>query len=136
MANMGPLPKPDGERQRTNAPTIPTTNLPAGGFQGPIPECPVELGAAGRRWWLWAWRTPQAAAWSPGDLYVVGRRALLEDEVAKGGDVRGVSQAAVQLEDRLGLSAKAMAQLRWRIVEDEVVVPAGEPVKRRTLKAV
>ena len=135
MAGMGPLPKPDGERQRTNAPTIPTTNLPAGGFKGPIPDCPVPLGTAGERWWSWAWRTPQAAAWSPGDLYVIGRRALIEDEFAAGGDLRGLSQAAAQLEDRLGLSPKAMAQMRWRIVE-EVAQATAPTQQRRTLKAV
>lgn len=76
----GPLPKPD--RQRRNPPTIPTTDLPAGGRKGPAPKVPdgYELGKQGAGWWRWAWKTPQAAAWSAGDLYLVARRARLEDD--------------------------------------------------------
>lgn len=32
-------------------------------------------------WWEWAWRTPQAAAWDDGALFVVARRAQLEDDL-------------------------------------------------------
>lgn len=77
----GPL--PTGKARRRNAPTIPTTNLPEGGFTGEIPECPYDLAAAGAAWWTWAWRTPQAAAWDPGSLYALARRAQLEDDVAR-----------------------------------------------------
>lgn len=80
MAARGPLPNPN--RRRRNAPTIPTTNLPAAGRQEPAPECPYELAEAGARWWAWAWALPQACAWSDGDLYVVARRARLEDDIA------------------------------------------------------
>lgn len=80
MAGNGPLPNPN--RRRTNPPTIPTTKLPASGYQGEIPECPYRLEAAGEAWWLWAWRTPQASAWDPGSLYSLARRARLEDTLA------------------------------------------------------
>ena len=84
MGQRGPLPKPDDQRARRNAPTIPTTNLPVSGRSGPVPEPPswVALGEAGLAWWQWAWRTPQAAAWSVGDEVVVSRRASLEDDLA------------------------------------------------------
>ena len=77
----GPL--PDAHHSRRNAPTIPTTNLPAGGRAGPAPRIPkgTALGAAGRAWWRWAWSTPQAAAWDAGSFQVVLRRARLEDAV-------------------------------------------------------
>lgn len=81
MAGNGPLPDPN--RRRTNTAAIPTTNLPAGGYTGEIPECPYDLAAAGTAWWEWAWRTPQAAAWDPGSLYSLARRAQLEDDVAR-----------------------------------------------------
>jgi hypothetical protein len=149
----GPLPDP--KHHRRNAPTIPTTNLPAGGRQGPAPRIPkgsVELGAAGRAWWRWAWSTPQAAAWDAGSFQVVLRRARLEDAVAlleefdlgeppsdpaevpeyletlkwviqvlKGAatGVLGVMREMRELDDRLGLTPKAMAQLRWSIVAEE-----------------
>lgn len=143
----GPLPNP--ERRRRNAPTIPTTDLPAGGRKGAAPKPPVgyELGAEGAAWWAWAWKTPQAAGWSSGDLYVIARRAALEDdfaairavdtelvldpyeddEVLKGlisrlkalavGELQ-VAKEAREIDDRLGLTPKGMAALRWRIVAD------------------
>lgn len=78
----GPLPDP--KHRHREAPAIPTTSLPVGGRKGDPPTRPahVELAAAGEAWWLWAWATPQAAAWSAGDLYVVARRAALEDDLA------------------------------------------------------
>lgn len=77
-----PGPLPDPMARRRNAPTIPTTRLPASGFRGDVPPSPYELGAAGAAWYAWAWRTPQAAAWDAGSLYAVARRAHLEDDVA------------------------------------------------------
>ena len=78
----GPLPDPNA--QRRNKPTIPTTALPAKGRPGPVPKAPngYEFGPRASAWWQWAWKTPQAASWSAGDLYVVARRALLEDDIA------------------------------------------------------
>lgn len=147
----GPLPNPN--RRRRNAPTVPTTELPASGRKGRAPNCPYVLGPDGTGWWRWAWTLPQAAAWSKGDLYVVARRARLEDDIGTlgfgdeldltdlldGGDPNGIRrvEAALatlkrlcagkltiekemrELDDKLGLSPKAMAYLRWKIVDDE-----------------
>lgn len=147
----GPLPNP--QRRRRNAPTVPSTSLPASGRKGRPPSCPYGLGDAGVAWWRWAWGLPQACAWGHGDLYAVARRALLEDEHARlefvdgldfadllaGADdeaIRNVEFAlstlkgcatgtlAIKkemdaLDDRLGLNPKALAALRWSIVEDE-----------------
>lgn len=166
----GPLPKPNARRR--NAPTIPTTDLPAGGRKGPAPKLPAgyELGADGLAWWGWAWRTPQSAAWSDGDLYVVARRAGLEDALGAlrqadlGVDVGEllddetgdalrwlvgrlkalavgelqVAKEARELDDRLGLTPKGLAALRWKIVPDVVEVrpqrTVGSP--RERLRAV
>lgn len=150
-----PGPLPNAETVRRNAPTIPTTALPASGFNGDIPEVPshYELGGSGRAWWQWAWRTPQAAGWSAGDLYIVARRAMLEDDIkataaadwsmdldglsdSDMSEVRSVVNAlkslvtgrlsilkeARDLDDRLGLSPKGLAALRWKIVEDAPAV--------------
>lgn len=156
----GPL--PDANHRRANAPTIPTTSLPAGGRPGPAPRVPKDstLGAAGRAWWRWAWSTPQAAAWDTGSFQVVLRRARLEDtvrvledfdlgdppsdpdeldgyletvkwviQVLKGAatGVLGVMREMRELDDRLGLTPKAMAQLRWSIVAEEE--PEKAPVE-------
>lgn len=82
MAGRGPLPNPNARRR--NAPTIPTTTLPAGGRAAPAPDVPdaYPLGEAGRAFWDWAWTTPQAASWDDGATYTVARRASLEDDLA------------------------------------------------------
>lgn len=80
----GPL--PSRSRRRRNAPTIPTTELPASGRKGRIPKPPawVELGDAGAAYWVEAWRSPQSAAWGVGQGFepLVARRAMLEDDLA------------------------------------------------------
>lgn len=144
---MPALPNPN--RRRANAPTIPTRALPAGGRTAPAPRVPAfaRLGTAGKAWWRWAWKTPQAAAWAGGHEGIVARRASLEDDLAAleavegldfldvlGADRAGEVKTAIirlaalagnrlsilreirELEDRLGLSPKGMAQLHWEIV--------------------
>lgn len=162
----GPLPKSSGQRRRVNAPTIPTTNLPASGRVGPVPKPPrwVSLGPAGLAWWRWAWRTPQAVAWSAGHEAALARRAELEDDVAALARVDGLDLSGVddregtervvsalarlasgklsllkemrELDDRFGLTPKAMAALRWTIVTDEEKKPAAQPATVRRLRAV
>ena len=146
----GPLPDPGAARR--NAPTIPTTTLPASGFKGPCPEPPEypTLGEAGRTWWNWAWRTPQAAGWGPGMESMIARRASLEDDLRviaepepldlievlnakSAAEVRkvigqlagvvtgrlGVMREMRELDDRLGMTPKGLAALRWTIVDDD-----------------
>jgi hypothetical protein len=109
MGQRGPLPKPDDQRARRNAPTIPTTNLPASGREGDVPEPPewIALGAAGLAWWTWAWKTPQAAAWSDGDLCIIARRASLEDDLAVQGTVDTIDLVLADIAD-----AETTAQVR------------------------
>lgn len=149
----GPLPDPNA--QRRNAPTIPVTELPAEGYQGEIPDVPcwVTLEAAGARYWSWAWRTQEAAAWGTGAVSVVARRAALEDdlaaiELATHHDLGGILESAwdrdkedfidlvsstfrvlgklaggkarisaemLKMDEQLGLTPKARAQLRWTV---------------------
>lgn len=155
----GPLPNPN--HRRRNEPTIPTTALPAGGRRAPAPTPPesADLGEAGVAWWQWAWVTPQAAGWSAGDLYMIARRASLEDDLATIASVEGVDLAELlgaeldaefrgvigrlaalatgrlplfreirELDDRLGLTPKGLAALRWTIVDD--ATPGEQPEER------
>lgn len=147
----GPLPKPADQRRRRNAPAIPTTNLPRGGRVDPAPRCPYKLDRKGRAWWKWAWSTPQACAWDEvGHLYLVARRAQLEDDLealvgapieigledlldakskravdalvgalrAAAGGKLSLCREMREIDDRLGLTPKGLAQLRWQIVAD------------------
>jgi hypothetical protein len=115
----GPLPDPNAIRR--NAPTIPTTDLPASGRTTPAPDVPswITLGEAGLAWWEWAWHTPQACGWSDGNLVTVAHRASLED-VLQGDEKSRVSiiKEMREADARLGLTPKGMADLRWRVVDD------------------
>jgi hypothetical protein len=77
----GPAPEPNARRR--NKPTITNEDLPAEGRKGKPPAVPkaYKLKAAGRAWWNWAWKLPQATKWDKGSLYVVARRAQLEDDI-------------------------------------------------------
>jgi len=89
----GPLPKPGAVRR--NEPTIPGTVLPPGGRKGRAPAVPkgYKLGPAGKAWWAWAWKLPQATAWDKGSLYFAARRAVLEDDLAAIDNFNGLDLA-------------------------------------------
>lgn len=126
---MPPLPKPPDRRRRHAAPTIPTTYLPASGRHTPAPRLPrwMKLGPTGRAWWRWAWKLPQACGWDVGAVPVVARRAQMEDLWAAEPSVSW-SREMRELEDRLGLTPKGRALLRWEIVDDQYQPgPGGEP---------
>lgn len=110
----GPLPKPD--KRRRNAPTIPTTELPASGRKGRPPKIPegYELGKAGRAFWKFAWGTPQAAAWDRGSHYLIARRASLEDDLVTldGGVDLGELLSAVEDDEVAERISEAMATLK------------------------
>lgn len=139
----GPL--PTGNARRRNAPTIPTTVLPAEGRKGRAPKIPKwwDLGESGRAFWSFAWHTPQAHAWDVVSvLDVVARRAHLvdflgtipEDEVSKRGTVLREMR---ELDDRLGLTPKSLAALRWKILDtseavvEDSVAPAVTSLEER-----
>jgi len=170
----GPLPKT--KKRRTNQPTIPTTELDVSGRKGRPPKVPgaYNLQKAGTEWWKWAWSTPQALAWDSGALYVIARRAQLEDDLAlvdspfeatdlaellgvdedeaigkleyivnrlaalAGGRLPIVKEMR-ELDKRLGLDPKAMAELRWEIVDKSEAKaddsPAPGPASKKQKKA-
>lgn len=110
-----PGPLPDPNHRHRNVSVIPTTSLPANGRSGAPPRSPYALGAAGKRWWKWAWTTPQACAWDAGSVYAVARRAQLEDDLADERTAPRLRESR-ELEDRLGLTPKGLAALRWKII--------------------
>lgn len=159
----GPLPNP--QRRRANQPTIATTALPAAGRTGPTPDAPAsaDLSTAGLAWWEWAWHTPQATAWDAGSLYVIARRASLEDDLATMGhlesldaidllraeDARAFRELVTrlsalaggrlkvcsemrELDKVLGLTPKAMADLRWSI--DKTEAPAAQEPQEASVR--
>lgn len=143
MAGRGPL--PTGTAVRRNQPTIPTTNLPSTGRTTPIPKPPAlyVFGDRAADWWAWAWRTPQACAWDDGSLFAVARRAQLEDQietVERATERSAVAREMRELDDRLGLTPKGLAALRWKIIDAEAEPKNGAGPQsgrdRRGLKVV
>lgn len=129
-------PKPDAVR-RNARPGV--TMLPVQGRNGDAPAWPLELvNRAELELWAELWATPQAVAWERlGWLRIVARYCRVAI-VAESLDKDAMSEAR-QLEDRLGLTPKAMRMLMWQIAPDEVAEKRAEapvPTARGRIKAV
>lgn len=94
--------------------------LPAEGRRGDMPGWPLDaVTSAELGLWRELWATPQAVMWEKlGWTRVVARYCRVAI-VAEGLDKDALSEAR-QLEDRLGLTPKAMRLLLWTIAADEV----------------
>lgn len=147
----GPLPKPEGQRRRRNAPTIAGAKTTTTNKRSMVPDIPdtVKLRKAGLLWWKWAWTTPQAKLWNEGHVDAVARRAALQDDLAATEEIHGLDLSALptdaratvrsvasiatgrlnlyrhmlDLDRQLGLTPKAQADLRWSIEQ------GGEPAE-------
>lgn len=114
--------------------------LPAEGRTGDAPTWPLTgLGVLERVAWGQLWRTPQAVAWERmGWTRTVARYCRVMVASEKRGAPASLLAQAVALEDRLGLTPKAMRLLLWQIVEDEVDERRRQPGEgaRARVKAV
>lgn len=118
----GPLPKSADKRTRRNSATFETVMLPAEGRTGPVPRWPL----SGRTpaGWKALWRMPQAIMWEKaGCVHIVARmlriRTLVEDPMYLE-DITASALSELRLmEDRLGMSPKALRDLRWAIQEEQ-----------------
>ena len=132
------------------------TSLPAEGYQGPIPTFPLPRRVV-QRWvvedksryqvpdevetrrvrarelkiWRWAWRTPQAAAWSmPSESWRVLTVAmwvrtfvLCETNEATAADRNSLHRFA----DQIGLTTAGLAEMGWAIAKDELAGRREDP---------
>ena len=132
----GPPPK-DPNAKRNRRQTAGFRQLPYEGRPGAPPDWPlgsqfVDEGVV----WEQVWATPQAAEWERlGWVRTVARyvRILVEAELP--GASPALRIEARQLEDRLGLSPKAMMALRWETdepVEEEVEPEVTAPIALRS----
>lgn len=121
-----PVPKPDARRKRHEiAAQQSSTRLPVTGRVGRPPTPPVTLGTAGKRWWRWAWTTPQAVQWHKGYMEPLGRRAQLEDEYERAGDSETSVAARARLlpmmlrvDEAFGLTPQAAAKQHLVFVDE------------------
>ena len=107
--------------QRRNARSGPQ-RLPAEGRQGDPPRWPLGPITIGEdEAWRELWATPQAVAWERlGWTRTVARYCRIMVEAEMPFAKAPVRAEARQLEDKLGLTPKAMRMLLWEVVEDEV----------------
>lgn len=123
MAGTGPAPKPDHlKRRRSKTPGY--RQLPHEGRKGKTPDYPimqnpdVAMDQMEGHVWEQLWKLPQAVEWERLDYFrIVARyvRTLVAAELP-GADSKLLSEAR-QLEDRLGLTPRAMQTLRWETDE-------------------
>jgi hypothetical protein len=111
-------------------------SLPAGGFDGEVPEFPLEDAlTAETALWARLWRKPQAYMWAQLGLefqvaaYV---RAFLESVQERAS--AGLKTACLRMEAELGLSTVGMGQLRWKIAVDELAAHREEPQRSSSMK--
>jgi hypothetical protein len=133
-----PGPPPKSNPVRRNARSGPL-QLPAEGRKGPTPEWPLADDPDGDEAQAWdeLWATPQAVAWERmGWTRTVARycRAMVEAE-KRGASAQLLGQVTT-LEDRLGLTPKAMRMLLWEVVSDEVAEQRKTNSVRKRIKAV
>ncbi len=113
-------PKPDGAKVTRHKPRFDWVDLPVA-HEVEAPELPewriwhaktVEV-------WVDLWSKPQAVMWDPAGSSLFVWATLIDDLISARSDAVKVSGEIRQIEDRHGLTPKAMMQLRWRIVDDE-----------------
>lgn len=148
-------PPPDERSGRSERRGYSLTALPSAGYRGRVPTWPLPdrvvyrwESEEGRRFqvrdteetelvadrekamWRWAWRTPQACAWSmPSEswrLYTIALYVrtfvLCESSEATAADKASLHRFA----DQIGMTPAGLAQMGWKIAIDEVAKKAAE----------
>lgn len=126
MGGATSAPKPDARRQRHAIAEATSSNrVPVTGRVGRPPTPPFPLGEAGRRWWRWAWATPQATKWHKGFTETLALRASLEDRYTTMVEAGDATEAArllgfmLRLDTEFGLTPMAAAKQHIVFVEDD-----------------
>lgn len=130
-----PMP-PKVDPVRRNA-RIGPRKLPADGRREPAPRWPLADVLSTREIARWEelWKLPQAIAWEQLGYTAVVARYVRFALAAEAMNKDAMSEAR-QLEDRLGLTPKAMRLLLWEIASDEVVEKRDTTSVRGRLRAV
>lgn len=138
----GPPPDPNSGRSEQRGYTL--SALPAVGYDGAIPDFPLpEPTARELEVWNWAWRTPQACAWSlPSESWRV-RTVALWCRVSVACESPDAAASLLgqlhRFADQIGMTTAGLAEMGWRIVATDDESPAEpanseqavEPQKRR-----
>lgn len=113
--------------------------LPAEGRDGEVPPWPLpgDPDEDEMRAWCALWATPQAVAWERlGWTRTVARYCRVMVAAESRDASPPLLGQAMALEDRLGLTPKAMRLLLWEVVADEVAEQRQATNVRKRIKAV
>jgi len=119
-------PQPDPNSERTERRGIKFTELPADGYDGEVPEWPLEPGptATEQRYWERAWRTPQAWAWAqPSEQWRVPSVARWVRLAVRCDELDAGAAHLAQLHrfaDQIGMTPAGLRENGWAIKQDEV----------------
>jgi len=159
----GPTANPDSGRSDRRGYKL--TALPAEGYDGAVPKFPL-MPRRVYRWetedkrrfqvldeettelvadreaelWEWAWRTPQACAWSlPSESWRINTIAMwvrtfviCESAEATAADKGSLHRFA----DQIGLTTAGLAEMGWAVAVDEVGAKRADQPKQRAAKRV
>lgn len=118
-------PQADPKSGRSERRDYKLTALPAGGFDGPVPDFPLPL-ASERELEVWAaaWRTPQACAWSmPSEAWRTRTVAMWVRLSVRCEDPEAGAALLGQLHrfaDQIGMTTAGLAEMGWVVAVDEV----------------
>jgi hypothetical protein len=131
------MPRPPKENPTRRNSRVGPVELPAEGRKGKAPVWPLvtPANASERSAWGQLWATPQAVAWERlGWTRTVARycRLMVLAELPEA--TAALLGQVTALEDRLGLTPKAMRLLLWRVVDDEVTEKRDDRSKTKTAR--
>lgn len=112
--------------------------LPAEGRKTKPPAWPLAEPPTAPEKKLWAelWKTPMAVMWERNSWFRIVARYVRHSLEVEGSKPQVKLLAEVRaLEDRLGMTPKAMESLRWRVVADEVAEARTERTQGQSRSA-
>ncbi|MGO5043731.1 hypothetical protein, partial [Streptococcus alactolyticus] len=128
-------PMPDENSARSDARGYRLEDLPASGYDGPVPDFPLpNVTDRESEVWEWAWRTPQACAWSMDVSGWLVRSVAMWTRLSVRCEDATVSAPVLgqlhRFAEHIGLTPAGLAALGWKIttrtassVEAEAATP-------------
>jgi hypothetical protein len=139
----GPAPDPNSERSERRGYVL--TALPSEGYAGPVPDFPLP-GPSDREIevWEWAWRTPQACAWSLASEAWRVRQVAEWVRLSVRCEAPDASASLVPharaAADEIGFTTRGLQAMGWKVAADEVAdkrdTEKPRPSSRERMKVV
>ena len=128
-------PKADPNSGRSERRGYRLTELPAAGYDGPVPEFPLpEPSERELEVWAAAWRTPQACAWSmPSEAWRSRTVVMWVRLSVRCEDPEVGASLLAQLHrfaDQIGLTTAGLAEMGWKVAAEPEPTSEARPTKK------